>query len=146
MGYFWDTKTITIDAEEIIEQISSKTLDEEYKKRKDIQRTDPQRAINDERFRSDQIDVEINLDEYDLVERDSVEISDFSHKQAIDYLEELGYSVFENSCISSNECSGISKYMDEAPKWRFKDLLCDALGLSHLATKEEIISKISEKL
>ena len=146
MGYFWDTKTVTIDAEEIIEQISSDILDEEYKRRKGIQRTDPQRAINDERFRTDQVDVEINLDEYDLVERESVSVSDFDHKQIIDYLEELGFSVFENSCISSNECSGISKYMEEAPNWKFKDLLCDALGLSHLATKEEIISKISEKL
>lgn len=147
MHYFWaDTKTVTIDAEDIIGNIPSRILDEEYKQRKELQRVDPKQAEKEERWRSDDIDVEINLDEYDLVERDSIEVSDFDSRQIIDYLEECGYSVFGNSCVSTDECSGISKYMNEVPKWKFKELLCDALKLSHLATNEEIINEIKNRL
>lgn len=147
MHYFWaGTKTVTIDAEDIIGDIPSRILDEEYKQRKELQRVDPKQAEKEERWRSDDIDVEINLDEYDLVERDSIEVSDFDSRQIIDHLEECGYSVFENACVSTDECSGISKYMNEVPKWKFKKLLCDALELSHLATNEEIINEIKNRL
>lgn len=147
MHYFWgDTVTVTIDAEEIIDKIPSKILDKEYKERKELQRLDPKQAEKEERWRNSDIDVEINLDEYNLVEKDKIQLNDFNNFEIIDYLEDSGYSVFENSAVSKSECSGMSDYIHDAPKWKFKEILCDTLGLSHLATKEEIINEIKNRL
>ena len=145
--YGWsDTKTVTIDVEDIISEIPTRILKEEYEDRQELQRTDPKQAERDERWRTCEIDIDINLDDNDLLDKDNVDLDIFEDCQIISYLEEAGYSVFENSSVSKNECSGISVYMNEVPNWKFKEIMCDTLGLSHMATKEEIINEIKNRL
>ena len=40
----------------------------------------------------------------------------------------------------------VSKYIQDLSSFKFKEFMCDICGLSHLATKEEIINEIKNRL
>lgn len=143
----WKTVTVYADVDEVIEQIPTASLEEELKRRKDLQASDVKLAEREENRRSSDINIEIDPDDYDLVDQDDIHVSDFGEDELIDYLEGRGYSVFDNAyCPEVNTLNGIIQNLQNAQKYKLKDFLCDLFNLSHVASKDDIAAEITVKL
>ena len=57
-----------------------------------------------------------------------------------------GYEIFGTDAVYPLKLDNVSKYIQELSSFKFKEFMCDICGLSHLATKEEIINKIKNRL
>ena len=136
---------IDIDAQEIVEKIPTSILEEELKDRKKLQTSDIKAAERAERNRTSNIEWEIDPDDYDLVDRDNITVSDFSEDKLIGYLENVGYEVFNKDNCPDTSLDAVIKYFENNQSYKLKEFLCDLCGISHLSSKEQIIKELMEK-
>ena len=141
----WSTVDIDIDAQEIIEKIPTSILEEELKDRKELQASDIKAAERAEQRRFTNIEWEIDPDDYDLVDREDVKVSDFSEDELIGYLEDAGYEVYDYENSPDTSLDGIIKYFENNQSYKLKDFLCDLCRISHLSSKEQIIKELIGK-
>ena len=141
----WKTVDINIDAQEIIEKIPTSILEEELKDRKELQVSDIKAAERAERKRTSNIELEIDPDDYDLVDKDELTVSDYSEDELINYLEERGYEVFDKDNCPDMSIEGLVKYFENNLPYKLKEFLCDLCQISYLSSKEQIIKELTEK-
>lgn len=141
----WHTTDINIDAQEIAEKIPTSLLEEELKDRKELQASDVKAAERAERNRTSNIEWEIDPDDYDLVDRDDITVSDFSEDELIDYLENAGYEVYDCENSPDTSLEGIIRYFENNHHIKLKEFLCDLCRISHMSSKEQIIKELMEK-
>ena len=142
----WKTIDINIDAQEIIEKIPTSILEEELKDRKELQASDIKAAERAERNRTSNIELEIDPDDYDLVDRDDITVSDFSEDELIGYLENAGYEVYDYENSPDTSLDGVIRYFENNQPYKLKEFLCDLCRLSHLSSKEQIIKELLGKI
>ena len=138
----WKTVTVYVDVDEIIGQIPTESLEEELNTRKELQVSDAKLAEHKESRRSSDVSIEIDPDDYDLVDRDDARpsVSDFSEKELVGYLKSRGYSVY----LSSLE--ELARDLRDMQPYKLKEFLCDLLELSHVTSKEDIINEMRNKI
>ena len=141
----WHTVDINIDAQEIIEKIPTSILEEELKDRKDLQASNSKAAEREERNRTSNIEWEIDPDDYDLVDRNNITVSDFSEDELIGYLENAGYEVYDYENSPDTSLDGVIRYFENNQPYKLKEFLCDLCRISHLSSKEQIIKELMEK-
>lgn len=137
---------ITCDVDEVIDQIPTSALENELEERKDLQKKDVKECARQERYRTWTIEITINPEDYNLVDVEDVEVSDFEDQQIIDYLERSGYCVFKKGVANTSDMDSVRMYLEDVPAWKFKEAMCDLLGISHTSTKDEIINKLKERI
>ena len=76
---------------------------------------------------------------------DEEDLDDFDFEDIYDYIEGAGYIVLEKGAFPA-DMAAMSSYIGDLSNWKFKELLCDVCGLSHLATKEDILNAIKDKI
>lgn len=141
----WKTVDINIDAQEIIEKIPTSILEEELKDRKELQASDSKATEREERNRTSNIEWEIDPDDYDLVERDDISPTDFDDDRLINYLEDLGYEVYDYENSPDTSLDSVIRYFENNQPYKLKEFLCDLCRISHLSSKEQIIKELMEK-
>jgi len=141
----WNTVDIDIDALEIVEKIPTSILEEELKDRKELQSSDIKAAERAEQHRFANIEWEIDPDDYDLVDKDDITVSDFNEDELIEYLEEKGYEVYDYENSPGTSLDGVIRYFENNQSYKIKEFLCDLCRLSHLSSKEQIIKELMEK-
>ena len=141
----WRTTDIDIDAQEIAEKIPTSILEEELKDRKELQASDIKAAERAERNRTSNIEWEIDPDDYDLVDKDDIAVSDFSKDELIGYLENAGYEVYDYENSPDTSLDGVIRYFENNQPYKLKEFLCDLCRISHLSSKEQIIKELLEK-
>ena len=147
MKHWWmNTETVTVEVDDVIEHIPFEKLEEEYKKRLELKENDPDSFAKEELYNSDEIDVDICPDDYDLVKRDEIKLNEFDVIDIKFYLENNGYNVFKKGCIDESAIDGVEKYFEDMPVYKRKDFLCDILGIGHYNTKEDILNTLRERL
>ena len=145
--YWWeDTVTVHADVDDIINQIPTEELELELEKRHSLKKTDENEFKNEEKYRTNTIDFEMAPDDYDLVDKDVITLTEyFSDCDMISHLEDVGFAV-----VSKDETFGnienVAAYLYSLQNYKFKSFMCDALGLSQVATKEEIINEFKNRL
>lgn len=142
----WRTVDIDIDAQEIVEKIPTSILEEELKDRKELQASDVKEAERKERWRSANINWEIDPDDYDLVDRDNLTLADFDDDKLIGYLENAGYEVYDYLNSPDTSLDGVIRYFENEQPHKLKEFLCDLCRISHLSSKEQIIKELIEKI
>ena len=141
----WQTVDIDIDAQEIVEKIPTSILEEELKDRKELQASDVKAAERAERNRTSNIELEIDPDDYDLVDRDNITVSDFSKDELIGYLENAGYEVYDCENSPDTSLDGVIRYFENNQSYKLKEFLCNLCRISYLSSKEQIIKELLEK-
>lgn len=141
----WQIVDINIDAREIIENIPTPILEEELKDRKELQASDIKNAEREERRRTTNINWEIDPDDYDLVDRDNITVSDFNEDELIEYLEDAGYEVYDYENSPDTSLDGVIRYFENNQPYKLKEFLCDLCRISHQSSKEQIIKELMEK-
>lgn len=144
--YWWNQDVIVnVDYDEVMEQIPTSVLEEVLKERKELQHSDIKEFERQESRRGGGIDINIDPSDYDLINEEDISVSDFTDAQIIDTLERRGYTV-----VSRDEDFGgldnVANFLYNIPNHKFKDFLCDTLGLSHLVTNEYIINEIKNRI
>jgi len=142
----WHIVDIDIDAQDIIEKIPTSILEEELKDRKELQASDIKAAERAERNRTSNIEWEIDPDDYDLVDRDDITLTDFDEDELIGYLEESGYEVYDYENSPDMSLNGVTKYFENNQPYKLKEFLCDLCRISHLSSKKQIIKELMEKI
>ena len=144
----WKTVTIDVDADEIIDKIPTKILEEELNKRKELIKTNPKSAELEEKWRCDVIGYDIDPDSYDLIEQENVSLNNFDDYELISYLESNGYSVYENGYYPTDNLplESVAKFLQNSQKHKVKDFLCDLLCFSHMANNNEVINGLKNLL
>lgn len=139
--------TIYEDVDNVLEQISFSKIEEAYNARKEEKESDPDTFKKYERHnRSDsQVEIDIDPDEYDLMSIDEESLDDFDLEDIIDAVENSGYIVLKKGTLPA-DINAMTRYIGDLSNWKFKDILCDILGLNHLASKEDIINEVKNKL
>ena len=142
----WKTVDISISSSDIIDKIPTTILEEELKERKELQVADIKQAEREERWRSEDFDIEIDPEDYGLINEEDVSLDGFEDNQLISKLTNRGYEVFGENEGYPVQLDNVSKYIQDLSSYKFKEFMCDVCGLSHLATKEEIINEIKNRL
>ena len=142
----WQTVDIVIDAQEIVEKIPTSILEEELKDRKELQAADIKNAEREERRRTTNINWEIDPDDYDLVDRDDITVSDFSEDELVGYLEDAGYEVYDYLNSPDTSLDGVIRYFENNQSYKLKEFLCDLCRISRISPKEQIIKELLEKI
>lgn len=142
----WQTVDINIDAYEIVEKIPTSILEEELKDRKELQASDIKNAEREERRRTTNINWEIDPDDYDLVDRDDITVSDFSEDELVGYLEDAGYEVYDYLNSPDTSLDGVIRYFENNQSYKLKEFLCDLCRISRISSKEQIIKELLEKI
>lgn len=137
---------ITCSVNDVIDQIPTSELENALEERKDLQKEDLKEYARQERYRTSEINVTIDPSDYDLVDEEDINISDFEEQQIIDYIEGAGYCVFKKGVVNTSNMDGVKQYLDELSNWKFRDSICDLLGLSHCASKDDIINNLKERI
>lgn len=140
-------KTVTVyaDVDEIINQISTTSLEEELNRRKKLQVSDIKLATREESIRSSEVSIEIDPYDYDLVNQEDIRVSDFSKMELIEYLKSLGYNVYGDE-LSLSLLEKLAQDLQDVQPYKLKDFLCDLFELSHMASKEDIINEMRNKI
>lgn len=141
----WHTVDINIDTQEIVEKIPTSILEEELKDRKELHALDIKAAERAERNRTSNIEWEIDLDDYDLVDRDDITLADFNEDELIGYLEESGYEVYDYENSPDTSLDGIIRYFENNQSYKLKEFLCDLCQISRLSSKDQVIKELMEK-
>lgn len=145
--YWWqDSITVNVDYDDVIEQIPTDVLQEELNKRKELQHSDIKTFEKEENRRCDGIDIDVCPDDYGLVDEETVKLGEyFSDDYIIDYIESKGHTI-----VSDGETFGtienVTNYLYSLPNYKYRDYLCDSLGLSRRSAKEEIIEEIKNRI
>ena len=138
--------TITFDASEVIEQITTHELERELQERKELIKSDPKEHNKKERYRGDELEVDIDPEEFDLVKQEDIEVSDFTIEQIKEYLAKEGYHVIRSGVRGDNNTDGVIQFIEELPKWKLRELMCDICGITYISSTDDIINSIKEKL
>jgi len=147
MKHWWmDTVTVSVDTDDVIEHIPFEKLEEEYKRRVELKENDPEQFAKEERYNTQDVDIEICPDDYDLVKKDEVTLDEFGVSEIMCYLEQQGYRVFDKGYICGTDADVVSKFLDEQPKYKKIEFICDVLGLGHFCTIEDILNTLKERL
>jgi len=149
MGCYWksDTADITVAGEEVINDISTKALELELEDRKELQRTDPEEFKKQERNRDGLATVTIELDDYNLINKDDVDPDFFADEDLIEFLEtHRSYAVFYKGAVGTSDADSVCTYLMDLPKYKLKEFMCDTLGLNHFATTDDIINELKMRL
>jgi hypothetical protein len=143
----WKTETVYADVDEIIDQIPTTSLEEELVKRKELQVSDIKLAERKESRRSSEVSIEIDPDDYDLVNQDDVRpsLSDFSETELIKYLKSRGYRVYGDE-VDLSSLERLAQDLQDVQQYKLKGFLCDLFELSHMASKEDIINEMKSKI
>lgn len=143
----WKTETVYADVDEIIDQIPTTSLEEELDKRKELQVSDIKLAERKESRRSSEVSIEIDPDDYDLVSQEDihVSVSDFSDREIIKYLKLRGYRVYGDD-VNLSALERLAQDLQDAQPYKLKGFLCDLFELSHMASKEDIINEMKNKI
>lgn len=137
--------TISVNVDEALDKISFVKIKEAYEDRLEEKENNPEYFRNSEKFRDDDtIDFDIDADDYDLMHIDDESLDDFDLEEIINTVEDSGYTVVNNN-YGCNDY-GIVKYLNDLPKWKLREVLCDLTGLNHLASNDEIIKEMKEKI
>ena len=137
--------TISVNVDEALDKISFVKIKEPYEDRLEEKENNPEYFRNSEKFRDDDtIDFDIDADDYDLMYINDESLDDFDLEQIINTVEDSGYTVVNNK-YCWNDYS-IIKYLNDLPKWKLREVLCDLTGLNHLVSNDEIIREIKEKI
>ena len=137
--------TISVNVDEALDKISFVKIKEAYEDRLEEKENNPEYFRNSEKFRDDDtIDFDIDADDYDLMYINDESLDDFDLEQIINTVEDSGYTVVNNK-YCWNDYS-IVKYLNDLPKWKLREVLCDLTGLNHLVSNNEIIREIKEKI
>lgn len=136
--------TISVNVDEALDKISFVKIKEAYEDRLEEKENNPEYFRNSEKFRDDDtIDFDIDADDYDLMYINDESLDDFDLEQIINTVEDSGYTVVNNK-YCWNDYS--IKYLNDLPKWKLREVLCDLTGLNHLVSNDEIIREIKEKI
>ena len=141
----WQTVNIDIDAREIVEKIPTSILEEELKNRKELQISDTKNAERKEQHRFNNIEWEIDPEDYDLIDKNKITVSDFSDDELIGYLEDAGYEVYDYENSPDTSLDSVIRYFENNQSYKLKEFLCDLCRISHLSSKEQIIKELMEK-
>ena len=137
--------TISVNVDEALDKISFVKIKEAYEDRLEEKENNPEYFRNSEKFRDDDtIDFDIDADDYDLMHIDDESLDDFDLEEIINTVEDSGYTVVNNK-YCWNDYS-IVKYLNDLPKLKLREVLCDLTGLNHLVSNDEIIREIKEKI
>lgn len=142
----WRRVDIGISSSDIVDKIPTSILEAELKERKELQVADIKQAEREERWRSDDFDIEIDPESYGLIEEENVTLANFDNYEMISELTSHGYEIFDKDAVYPVKLDNVSKYIQELSSYKFKEFMCDICGLSHLVTKEEIINEIKNRL
>lgn len=143
--YYSDTRDIHIDLDKIMCDIPTEMLENELEERKALQESDPARAQKNEDYRSDTVDYEIDIRDYDLVDEEDVGLDNFDDSDLKYEIENRGYTVLHDDLLPDYELGGIAQGLNYFQPWKLKDFLCDFLGISHLSNKEQIIDELKTR-
>lgn len=138
--------TITFDVSEVIEQIPTCELERELQERKELIKIDSKRYHKKELYRGYELEVDIDPYEFDLVKQEDIELSDFTIEQIKEYLDKEGYHVIRSGARGNNNTDGVIQFIEELPKWKLRELMCDICGITHVSSTDDIINSIKEKL
>lgn len=144
MSYWNEDVEIEIDIDDIINDIPTNMLEEELAKRKKQMVSSLKTFQSEEKLRYNTVRVSIDPNDYDLIKQDEVTLDNFYISEIVSYMTAEGYSILCGKHV--NNPYEISKYLYELPKDKFRDLICDVLGLGRCVSNEEIIKKIKTKL
>ena len=143
--YYSNTRDIHIDLDKIMRDIPTEMLEDELEERKALQERDPARAQRDEDYRSDTVDYEIDIRDYDLVDEEDVGLENFDDCDLKYEIENRGYAVLHDDLLPDYGLGGIAQGLSYFQPWKLKDFLCDFLGISHLSNKEQIINELKTR-
>lgn len=143
--YYCNSRDIHIDLDKIMNGIPTEMLEDELEERKTLQKNNPERAQIDENRRSDTIDYEIDIRDYDLVDDECVGLKNFDDIDLKFEIEHRGYTVLPDNNSNDISIDGLAGGLSRLQPWQLKDILCDFLGIMHLSTKEQIISELKTK-
>ena len=149
MGKYYQTDAIDIrvSGEDVISDISTKRLEIELEDRKELEHFEPEEFKKQERYRDGTSLVTIDLDDYGLICKDDVEPNFFTDIDLIYFLEtHRNYAVFSKGSIGNSDADSVCTYLMDLPKWKFKEFMCDTLGLNHFATVDDILTELKNKL
>ena len=142
----WKKVDISISSSDIIDKIPTTILEKELKERKELQVADIKQAEREERWRSEDFDIEIDPEDYGLVDEEAITLENFDDSDMIYELITHGYEIFDKNAVYPVKLNNVSNYIQDLSSYKFKEFMCDVCGLSHLATKEEIINGIKNRL
>ena len=120
---------ITCSVNDVIDQIPTSELENALEERKDLQKEDLKEYARQERYRTSEINVTIDPSDYDLVDEEDINISDFEEQQIIDYIEGAGYCVFKKGVVDTSniEYDGYEYFITE---------VCDAWYCAYIILPE----------
>lgn len=143
--YYSNTRDIHIDLDKIMCDIPTEILEDELEERKALQKSNPARAEKDELFRSDTVDYEIDIRDYDLVDEEDIGLDTYDDCDLKQEIEHRGYIVLHDDLLPDYGLGGIAQGLNYFQPWKLKDFLCDFLGISHLSNKEQIINELKTR-
>lgn len=148
MSFLFDnSRTISIDLDKLMCDIPTYMLEEELEERRDLQKNNPERAEKKEKLRSDTVDYEIDIRDYDLVDEEDLCLTNYDDVDLKQEIEHRGYTVLPDDDLLYHEygVDGIAQGLTYLQPWRLKDFICDFLGISRLSNKEQIIDELKTK-
>ena len=136
----------TVKLTDFIDGISTKALEEELQERKEYAEENPESAKRLERRRDDDdITVDIDIDEYGLVEERDIRLETyFSTENMLDYLERQGFELIGKYNIPA--FSTMRKWVSNASKWKIRDYFCDMCGVSHTISNDDLMKELRSKI
>ena len=136
----------TVKLSDFIDGISTKALEEELQERKEYAEENPEAAKRAERRRDDDdITVDIDIDEYGLVEERDIRLETyFSTENMLDYLESQGFELIGKYNIPA--FSTMRNWVSNASKWKIRDYFCDMCGVSHTISNDDLMKELRSKI
>lgn len=148
MSFLFDnSRTISIDLYKLMRDIPTEMLEDELEERKALQASSPKEAEKKEKYRSDTVDYEIDISDYDLVDKEDVCLTNYDDVDLKQEIEHRGYTILHDDDLLYHEygVDGIAQGLNYFQPWKLKDFLCDFLGISHLSNKEQIIDELKTR-
>lgn len=136
----------TVELSDFIDGISTKALEEELQERKEYAEENPEAAKRAERRRDDNdITVDIDIDEYGLVEERDIRLGTyFGTSDMLDYLEKQGYELIGRCCRPA--FNTMRNWVSGAPKWKIRDYFCDICGVSYTISNDDLMKELRSKI
>lgn len=147
---YWDTVTINVDVDEIIGKIPSDKLEKELEERNDLMDRDPEKAAKEERWRYDTVEYELDPDDYDLVDKENIDLTEIDIDKLVSTVEGYGYTVIDEDEYTPKSRPKVEYVLSDRVrnlrKYQFRDFLCDVVGVQHTASTETILNGVKEML
>ena len=144
--WFEDSVYVTVSPTDCIPHISTNVLEKELTERLEDKISDPENFNKEERERGGEFSVAIDPEDYNLIDKDDITLEDFTANQIIDHIERKE----KVAVVPRNETFGcidnVVSYLQNLPKYKFRDFMCDVLELSRLSSNEEITNTLKRKI